>query len=71
MYIDEVLASYKHVRARARRIPTFCLRRQERKARSVAQDGGIDQLALARLAAIRDELADRGVVPPPVQRGLP
>lgn len=70
MHIDDVLADYKRVRHQARRTRTFRLRRQERQARA-ATLGSDDQFRFARLAAIRDELRARGIVVPPVQRGLP
>jgi hypothetical protein len=70
MRIDDVVRIYRVARAQTRRIGTFWLLRQERRARAAARSE-LNQFTLARLAAIRDELGERGVAVPPVRQAGP
>jgi hypothetical protein len=56
--LTEVAAAYRGTRAQARLTSTIPLRWQERRMARHAER--LDQPSLASLAAIRDELRDRG-----------
>jgi hypothetical protein len=56
--LTEVAAAYRSTRDQARFISTIRLRWQERRIARHAEH--LDQPSLASLAAIRDELRDRG-----------
>ena len=50
---------YQRARVNARRLPTFLLRRRERRCTARCRRGVPDAVVLAHLAAIRAELAVR------------
>lgn len=67
----DFVAAYRVARAGARRTRTARLRRQERRVRETVAALPLDEWRLARLAAVRHELRERGVELPPIRRGLP
>jgi hypothetical protein len=58
----EMIVAYRTARERAQRSTTARLRDDERRARGdLTTTSGCDDVALARLTAVRDELQARGV----------
>lgn len=67
----EMIVAYRTARARARRSTTARLRQEERGARAaLTTTVGSDDVALARLTAVRDELQARGVGVPSLTPAL-
>jgi hypothetical protein len=67
----DFVAAYRVARAGARRTRTARLRHQERRVRETVAVLPLDDCRLARLAAVRHELRERGEELPPIRRDLP
>jgi predicted nucleic acid-binding protein len=67
----DFVAAYCVARAGAQKTRTARLRRQERRVREMVAALPLDEWRLARLAAVRHELRERGEELPPIRRGLP
>jgi hypothetical protein len=66
MQMHEVVSVYRTARTSARRRPTVQLSWQESRARGRAHSHDLDELQLARFAAVRAELRARGRDVPPL-----
>lgn len=67
----ELIVAYRTARARAQRSTTARLRRDEAWGRmALRRHPGLDELTLARVTAVRDELQARGVGVPPLVASL-
>ena len=68
-HLDTVAYTYRAALADARRHPTWRLRHRARRWRKAVADGSLDDLAMARVAALRKELLDRAIAElPPTRR---
>jgi hypothetical protein len=68
--LDIVADAYRAALANARRRPTWRLRRRARRWRKVVAAGSLNDLELARIAAVRRELLDRTLAELPPTRVL-
>ena len=68
--LDTVAGAYRAALADARRRPTWRLRRRARRWRKVIASSSLDDLELARIAALRTELLDRARAELPPARVL-
>lgn len=67
--LDTVAHTYRAALADARRHPTWRLRYRARRWTKVVAAGSLDDLAMARVAALRRELLDRTMAElPPIRR---
>ncbi len=69
-HLDAVADAYRSARDEARRRPTWRLRYNARRWRRARTDR-LDDIGLARLAALRRELRSRAEADLPSARGLP
>jgi hypothetical protein len=67
MRLEHVVTAYRATHAAARAMPTPLLEEQERQARAIAEQRRPAAVRLGSLAAMRDELAQRGITPPAVR----
>lgn len=71
MALDDAMTAYRAAQADARMAPTIIVRATERRQRLRVESGeSVDHADLGRLAALRDELAARGIRPPELRRPL-
>lgn len=67
-HLDTVADAYRAALADARRRPIWRLRRRARRWRKVVAAGSLDDLEMARIAALRKELLDRSLAELPPTR---
>jgi hypothetical protein len=71
MALDDAMTAYRAAQADARMTPTIIVRaRERRQRRRVECEESVSHADLGRLAALRDELAARGIRPPELRRPI-
>lgn len=71
MALDDAMCADRAAQADARMAPTMIVRARERRQRLRVESGeSVGHADLGKLAALRDELAARGIRPPALRRSL-
>lgn len=71
MTLDDAMSAYRAAQADVRMAPTIIVRaRERRQRRRVEAEESVGHADIGRLAALRDELVARGIVPPPLEARL-